>query len=110
VHDDVFPADCPDAFWLAEVGKRNWLVLTKDRHIQNRTVELTAVANSGVKVFNLSSGNLSGVEMADVFVRAADRIIRFSIGNSGPFIAKVSRAGVVTMLLTSTRLSKYLIR
>ncbi|HZQ90408.1 MAG TPA: hypothetical protein VFA60_01290 [Terriglobales bacterium] len=70
----------------------------------------TAVANSGVKVFNLSSGNLSGVEMADVFVRAADRIIRFSIGNSGPFIAKVSRAGVVTMLLTSTRLSKYLIR
>ncbi len=48
--------------------------------------------------------------MADVFVRAADRIIRFSIGNSGPFIAKVSRAGVVTMLLTSTRLSKYLIR
>lgn len=31
-----FAADTPDEEWLREVGKKGWVVLTKDRRIQRR--------------------------------------------------------------------------
>jgi len=30
VHDDHFPQTTPDVEWLAEVGRRGWVVLSKD--------------------------------------------------------------------------------
>jgi hypothetical protein len=30
IHDTVFDADTADVTWLAEAGKRGWVVLTKD--------------------------------------------------------------------------------
>ena len=30
LHDDHFPQDARDQTWLAEAGKRGWVVLTKD--------------------------------------------------------------------------------
>jgi hypothetical protein len=29
IHDDHFPSDAKDEVWLAEVGIRGWIVLTK---------------------------------------------------------------------------------
>lgn len=34
VHDDHFAPDTPDIVWLAEVGARGWIVLTKDSRIR----------------------------------------------------------------------------
>ncbi|SRR5213594_2610323 len=36
VHDDHFPQDATDETWLTEVGKKDWIVLTKDRRIRFR--------------------------------------------------------------------------
>jgi len=33
-HGDLFPPDCPDEDWLAEVGKREWVALTHDARIR----------------------------------------------------------------------------
>jgi hypothetical protein len=33
LHDDHFPQDAQDQIWLAEAGKRGWIVLTKDKHL-----------------------------------------------------------------------------
>ena len=34
IHDDHFAPDAKDEAWLAEVGKRGWIVLTKDDRIR----------------------------------------------------------------------------
>jgi hypothetical protein len=38
-HDEHFAADTPDADWLSEVGKRGWVVLTKDKEIRRNQLE-----------------------------------------------------------------------
>ena len=39
IHDDHFAPDAKDEVWLVEVGKRGWIVLTKDDRIRYRVTE-----------------------------------------------------------------------
>ena len=69
VHDDHFPPDANDEEWLAKVGDRGWIVLTKDRKFHNRVLEIAAIANSRVRVFKLTAANIQGQEMAAILSR-----------------------------------------
>ncbi|OQW32880.1 MAG: hypothetical protein A4E19_05880 [Nitrospira sp. SG-bin1] len=77
IHDDHFPPDAKDEAWLAEVGQRGWIVLTKDHRIRYRQVERLTLMKAGVAAFILTSGDLQGEEMARIFVKALPRITRF---------------------------------
>ena len=99
VHDDLFAADTEDESWLREVGKRKWVVLTKDRKIRYRTSERLAVKAADIAMFTLTARDCQGSEMADIFVEAFPRIIRFLKKNRPPFIAKVTRGGYVSMVV-----------
>lgn len=44
VHDDHLAPDAPDEDWIALVGCKNWLAITKDRNIRYRTAELEAIS------------------------------------------------------------------
>src|SRR5437899_2965793 len=46
IHDDHFPPDAKDEVWLTEVGRRGWVVLTKDDRIRYRLTERTAFASA----------------------------------------------------------------
>lgn len=48
MHDDHFPPGAKDEDWLAQVGERGWIVLTKDRRIRYRHVEWLALMKAGV--------------------------------------------------------------
>ncbi len=98
LHDQYFAADARDQDWLKEVGKKGWLVLTKDKRIRHRTIERRALMKGKVGAFVLTAGNLHGDEMAEIFVKALRAISRFMARNSPPFIARVTRGGSVTML------------
>ena len=65
-----FSAGTPDAVWLPVVGQRGWVVLTKDRHIQRRELEIQALVRARVRAFVLTAADLTGAEQAAVFVRA----------------------------------------
>jgi hypothetical protein len=101
VHDRHFPGDEKDPVWLAEVGRRDWVVLTKDRRIRYRTLEREALLAAGVAAFVLVGKRLTGEEAGDVFVRALPAIRRFLATHQRPFIAKVSRSSGVTLLVGS---------
>jgi hypothetical protein len=61
VHDDYFQQDAKDEVWLADVGKRGWIVLTKDKNIRYRPVELQALLLAKVRAFVLTArGDLTG--------------------------------------------------
>lgn len=99
VHDDHFPADAQDEIWLQSVGKRGWIVLTKDRNIRYRTREFNALMAHGVRAFVLTAGDLSGDEMAAVFVSALPKIRRFLLKHNGPFMAAITRGGNLRMIV-----------
>ena len=98
VHDDHFLPDAKDEHWLREVGRKKWIVLTKDKRIRHRTIERQALIGAGVRAFVLTAGNLHGQEMANIFVKALPSITRLAARKSSPFIATITRGGRVTIL------------
>ena len=95
VHDDHFSKAAQDVDWLPEVGKRGWIVLTKDSNIGKRSLERMAVTNATIKMFVLASQNLSSVDTIDAFANALNKILDFAKDHPAPFIAKVYRDGDV---------------
>ena len=104
IHDDHFSTTALDEVWLDEVGRRGWVVLTKDRAIRYRAPALAAIRGSGVRLFVLTAGDLQGGEMADVFARALVRITTVARREPAPFIARVTRTGAVSLLLSARQL------
>lgn len=97
IHDDHFKRDEEDRVWLTAVGKRGWVVFTKDQRLRYRPLEIAALRSSGARVFILVAGNLRGSEIASVFVSALPAIYRILALREGPFIARISKSGGVTV-------------
>jgi len=93
-HADHFADDADDETWISVVGQRGWVVLTKDKAIRTRPVELQAVIAANVRMFRLPSGNMTGEEMGRVFVDNRLNMGRFMKNHPPPFIARVSASGV----------------
>lgn len=93
-HDDHFAENTPDVDWIAEVGRRRWVVLTKDKRIRRNPLERRAVAAAELRLFSLSGGNMTGAQMAEVFEANLARIEQFTRRTPPPFAALVSASGV----------------
>lgn len=99
LHDDYFAQNVEDEYWLAEVGKKGWLVLTKDQWIRRRPLERQALLNSNLKVFCFMSGNVPFAEMSRIIADAIPRILRTAENHSAPFIAGIYKDGTVKLIL-----------
>lgn len=93
IHDDHFGKNTQDVDWIPEIGRRGWIILTKDARIGKNQMERLAVADAKVRMFVLVSQNLSGADMANIFVTAIPAMEKFIVQNLAPFIAKVDRNG-----------------
>src|SRR6059058_3642348 len=72
VHDDHFQQDALDPEWLAAVGERKWIVVTRDERIRYRVAEKQAIRRAKVRAFVLTAqGNLRAEMLAEIFLRAA---------------------------------------
>jgi predicted nuclease of predicted toxin-antitoxin system len=96
VHDDYFSPEAKDQEWLTQVGRKGWVVLTKDKKIKYRMVELAAVVAADAKVFTLTAGSVQGSEMADIFVKAMPKIKAHVEANTPPYIVRISKAGLLS--------------
>lgn len=96
-HNDHFAPDAPDEEWLTAAGSHGWVVLTKDEKIRHRELERDALIHAQVRAFILVSGNLTGSQMAEAFVKALPKMLRFVAQHDPPFIAKVFRNGGVEL-------------
>lgn len=97
IHDDHFARDEEDRIWLRTIGERGWVVLTKDQRLRYRPLEIAAPRASKARVFVLTAGNLRGIEIAAVFLAALPRICKALDSLPGPFVARVSQSGHVTI-------------
>jgi predicted nuclease of predicted toxin-antitoxin system len=99
MHDDVFGQSTEDVDWLPQVGKRQWVLLTKDKRIRRNEAETTALMNAGVAAFVLTSGNLTGQQQGEAFAKALRRMQGMLRAHRVPFVATVTRDGGVEMFL-----------
>lgn len=107
-HVDHFPTDALDTEWLPEVGRRGWVVITKDWGLNSNLLEQKAIAAANARVFILASGNYTGEQMAAILVGALERLQKFVRGNQAPFIARITSNGQVRMRQNQTKLRKLL--
>lgn len=92
-----FDSSTDDETLLTAVGVQGWVFLSKDRNIRRRTLERQALMRAKVKAFLLTAADLSGHEQAAVLVKALPRIRRIC-RRPGPFIARITAAGNVTVV------------
>jgi predicted nuclease of predicted toxin-antitoxin system len=97
IHDDHFVRDEEDRVWLQHAGEVGWVVLTKDQRLRYRPLEIAALRNGKVRVFVLTAGNLRGVEIGEVFLAALPEICKVLSKHEGPFLARISKSGRVTL-------------
>lgn len=100
VKTDHFAPDTKDSDWLPEVGRRGWIILSKDKQLRHNYLEIVSLLQSGTAAFLLTSGNFTGEEMAEAFVRALPDIKRMLVKFSPPFIATVTKGGKSHMKYT----------
>ena len=98
IHDDHFKPNEADEVWLAEVGRRSWIVLTKDGRIRTRSLERIALKNAGVHAFFLGGRQLSGSRMATAYVRALPAMLKAVAEAKAPLWMSVHRDGRLTEL------------
>ena len=71
IHESHFADEAEDVDWLSEVGRRGWIVLTKDDRIRYRTHEVAAIERAGVRAFVLTTARTRGSDMATLFATVA---------------------------------------
>jgi PIN like domain len=49
-----------DYVWIPEAARQGWLIITRDRHIQDRPAEIEAVRASGARMINLAADDAIG--------------------------------------------------
>jgi hypothetical protein len=84
-----------DEVWLPFVGKNEWIVIMRDKHIETRKGERDKHIEHGVRSFVLSdAGNMTKWEVMDRLFRRWNQIIlHASDGVPGPWMYSVTRTG-----------------
>jgi predicted nuclease of predicted toxin-antitoxin system len=92
--EDEHSDDASDADWLADVGARGYVVITKDKQIRLNLTEREALLRANVRAFFLTSGNLTGAEMAEILTTQLPRMTKLARATAPPFLATVTRTEV----------------
>jgi predicted nuclease of predicted toxin-antitoxin system len=93
VLDDYLEPNTTDEEWLKFVGKKGWIVFTKDKKIRYRAAVVEIVKKRKIRMFILSRGNLSGHEIVQRIINALPAIKKFIFKHPPPFIVSITRSG-----------------
>ena len=96
VHDDHLPQDAPDEDWIALVGRKGWVAITKDKNVRYRVAELESIREHSARVVVIRMKNATGPEIASVLVKGWRRIARFHARMPAPYVAGIQKSGKVS--------------
>lgn len=74
-----------DEVWIREVTAEGLVILMKDDRIRRKPREQQAILESGARAFVVTNANLTGEQLAELFVENRHRIIQRS-RHPGPYI------------------------
>ena len=85
--------DTPDDVWLADVGSRNWIVLTQDRKFHICATEAFAIKQHNLRCFYLPCASEPRWQSLCRFVRGHVRMIEICQRVPAPFIFEMKKNG-----------------
>jgi hypothetical protein len=80
-----------DYVWIPETARQEWLIITRDRHIQDHRAEIDAVRSSGARMVNLAGDDARDAFTQLEVVMTQWRRISALLDGKGPFIYSVTR-------------------
>jgi hypothetical protein len=91
-------APCPitdtgtdDEIWIPETARQGWLIITRDRHIQEHRAEIEAVRTSGARMVNLASDEARDRFAQLEVLMCQWRRVEAMFEENGPFIYTITR-------------------
>ena len=99
VHLDHFRGDALDTEWIPEVGRRDWVLITKDQNIRRNPLERAAYEAAKIRGFVATGKDLGGEELGDLLVRCLEGMVRRVHKRTGPLMFAISRNGVFSKLI-----------
>jgi PIN domain-containing protein len=88
----VATPDVKDEEWIPAVTRRGWLIVTRDRHIQDHRREIEAVREHGARMVALSGAEARSVFEQLEVVMCQWRSIERLLPEPGPFIYTATRS------------------
>ena len=87
----ITDAATPDHVWIPETARQGWLIITRDRHIQEHRAEIAAVKSSGARMVTLA-----GAEAVNTFSQLEALMCNWRqvlklVARPGPFIFIATR-------------------
>jgi hypothetical protein len=87
----AFPHDTPDHVWLAECGRRGWLVLMRDQHVRRRPLELDSLTGARVGAFVITLGQATADDVAGCVVPLLAKMAQIGVSEPRPFLFAVGQ-------------------
>jgi len=89
----VTTPSAPDTEWIPETARHGWVIITRDRHIQEHRAEIDAVSINGARMVVISAPDaVTTFDQLEVLMcnwRAIERLHDLK----GPFIYAATRTG-----------------
>jgi hypothetical protein len=90
----VTRVDTPDREWIPAVTARGWLILTRDRRIQDHRAEIDAVRDTNARMVALSGDDARSTFDQLEVVMCRWRDLQRCLDEPGPFIYAATRTGL----------------
>jgi hypothetical protein len=84
---------------LRRVGRRGWVLITKDENIRRNPLERAAYQEAELRGFIVTGGDMSGEDLAELLVLRLSGMVRRVANKRGPLLFTISRGGTFTKLL-----------
>ena len=105
--EDEFTHDAKETEWLPEIGRRGWLVITRDKRIRSRPGERKALLDAGVGCFILTQKQ--SLTRWEFLKLSLDEMQRIFGETEKPFVFGVSRTGELRLIACPNRLSTFVV-
>lgn len=90
-HRDMFKHDEDDDVWIEEVSKKGYIIITNDKKIRTRALEIKSVIIHKARMLCLTNGNMSSSTQLEV-LKSGIGLIKKHIQNANPpYIVRVRR-------------------
>jgi hypothetical protein len=93
-HHRVFERGIPDEDWMRWVNSLADATLGKDKGHRYAPRERRLILEFNLRIFTFSSGNLSGLKMAELLKATLPQIERMTLNHKPPFVASITQTGV----------------
>jgi len=93
----------PDVIWIAEVSKKRWVILKKDKQIKYNLLEREVLLRANARAFVLHEGDIDAETYTAIIIKALPDIIYIAKNCESPFLAKIYRDSSVKIWIPEGR-------